>query len=197
MAGRALPAAFAGRRRQSAGKPTGRAYVPVAQVRALGLRPNWERAKSFDPMGEDTPRVGLLAVVRRMITERGLSKLHIGVAIGSDGGYPDINAWGVGGIMWRELKGTDGEVTVAQLACIDSLRAAGGDAGFWWPEDYYLGVIDRELDALTVPRPGTRPPAVTLGPDPDDPDRIRLRCGCWYGEPHTCALWGGDGRGIR
>ncbi len=154
--GRRLPAAFAGRSRQSAeaagrAKAAGvatRSTVPVAEVRALGLRPNWQRIKDFPAMGEDDPKIGLLAVVRREIYSRGLSCYHTGIAIGSDTGFPDLTIWGPGGVIFRELKGTTGRLYVDQLETIMSMRAAGADAAVWWPEDYHLSVICDELDRL-------------------------------------------------
>jgi hypothetical protein len=189
-----LPRAFDGRRQRSkaaavararVAKATGAAAkptVPLAQLRDLGLRPNWQRAKDFPPMEEDEPGIGLAALVRAGIARRRLGGYHTGIAIGSDEGYPDYTIWGPGGLLFPELKGTRGRLYVAQLDVILGLRAAGADACVWWPEDYYLGVIDNELDRLAGIRPTDR--TVVLRPG-------YRRCGCHMDAKHTCATWGG------
>jgi hypothetical protein len=188
---RRLPAAATGYLRRSkelaaAAKAAGESTnpcVPVAQLRALGLRPNWERVKDFDPMEEDEPGVGLAAVLRTAMKQRGLTWNHMAVALGSRRGFPDLTIWGRGGIIFRELKGTKGKMTVAQLEIVLSLRAAGQDAAVWWPEDYHLGLIAAELDRVAgITDRRTRTSVWTPG--------LR-KCGCPMDVDHTCVAWGG------
>ncbi len=63
---------------------------------------------------------------------------------GDGKGYPDLTIAG-GHVMWRELKSSTGEVSVAQQRWLDRLEAAGGDVGVWRPEDLRSGRILREL----------------------------------------------------
>lgn len=59
-------------------------------------------------------------------------------------GWPDLEMVGPR-IIWRELKGTGGRLSPDQEKVLGQLRAAGGDAGCWWPEDLYSGEIERTL----------------------------------------------------
>ncbi len=188
-----MPAAFAGRGGQAqeaaAGlEEEGQAKKPrlkADQLRELGLRPNWERAKDFPAMEEDLPRVGLAAIVRREMKRRGLHWYHTAVSIGSRRGYPDLTIWGPGGVIFRELKGTTGELTVAQYEVIVSMRECQLDTKLWWPEDYYLGVIGDELDRLAgvdeVAHQAAHRPVLRPG---------YRRCGCHMDADHTCNTWG-------
>lgn len=181
-----MPAAFAGRRRVSAasGRPK-RIEVPAAEVRAE-WRPRWVDRNRWPAMEEDAPKVGLLAVVRARVAERpALACQHIGIAVGSDEGYPDLHIWGPGGMAWWELKGTAGRVYVHQVEVIERLRAAGGVALFVWPEDLYCGWVDDELDRLAGIVPPPPPAALVPG---------WRRCGCHVDAEHTCPTWGGGGR---
>ncbi len=190
MTRRRLPAAAAGYLRRSAelgaaAKATGaltKPRVPVAQLRALGLRPNWERAADFPAMEEDERHVGLAAVIRTGMKRRGLTWNHMAVALGSRRGFPDLVIWGPGGVIFRELKGTEGELTVVQLEIILSLRAAGQDAAVWWPEDYHLGLVASELDRVAGIAGRTRTAVWKPG---------YRRCGCPGDADHTCLAWGG------
>ncbi len=166
--------------RSAAGRGGPSKYVPAAVLAVL--RPNRGQAHRWPVMGEDTPHTGLLALVRAEIARRpALSCFHTRFALGSDVGYPDLTIWGPGGILWAELKGSDGRVTMRQLATVNAIRAAGGRAVVWWPEDYHLGLVDDVLDALCVPAAGlvALPPLgspaglVVAGPArrPRDPDR--------------------------
>lgn len=196
-----LPRAFRNARRRSATVAAGIAtggskYVPTHLV----PRPYLHLAAQFPPMAED-PGPGvpkgedLRGRVRREGRRLQVWMYHTAIAIGSDAGYPDITAGQIGGIIWRELKGSDGRLTVVQLDRINAIRASGGDANIWWPEDWYLGHITRELEALTRPRAGivTFPPlGVLAGTHPArDPSKIWCKCGCEYGAAHTCETWGG------
>ena len=199
-----LPRAYAGRKRRSAavaaGKPeTEPRYVPAATV--APLRPKAALAAQHPPMHEE-PRPGdrglsFHAQVNREAARLGVGAYHTAIAIGSDPGYPDFTFWAAGGIMWREIKGSTARLTVTQLVRINEIRAAGGDAGIWWVEDWYDGTVRRELEALTRPRPGlvALPP---LGGDPAgaaveppparDPTKTYRLCGrCEYGTMQSCA----------
>lgn len=187
--GRRLPAAAQGYLRRSRaaaeklpeGQPT-KPRLTVAEVRELGLRPNWQRVKDFPAMEENKRHGGLLPVIRAEIRQRGLHCFHNAVAVGSNPGYPDLTIWGPGGVIFRELKGTTGELTVIQHEIIISMRDAGLDVAVWWPEDYHLGIIGNELDRLAgVPE---RERQVVLRPG-------YRRCGCHMDADHTCVTWGG------
>lgn len=184
--------AYAGRNRQSArAKAAGRTatvYVPAAET----PRPNKAAAKRFPSMAEDAV---FLPLVRNELVRLDLWWHHEGLSIGSPGGFLDIAAAGVGGFMVRELKGSDGRLTVKQFDTIRRLREAGIDAGIWWPEDWYLGVCQRELDALTRPRPGVLalPPLTVASAVPArvpvrEPGKVYRLCGCVFGAEHTCDM---------
>lgn len=53
-------------------------------------------------------------------------------------GWPDWTLWrpGKGGLLFREMKAERGTVSDKQAAVIESLRAAGCDAGVWRPSDW-------------------------------------------------------------
>lgn len=145
------------RRRQSVTgkKPDGPRYVPAHIVR-LRLRPKWETASQWPPMEEDASG-GLVDKCKAEIKRLGLHFHKEGISVGSSLGWPDLAIWGPGGYLLRELKGSDGDVYMHQLERIEGLRAAGLDAGFWWPEDWHDGTITAELVALTERRPGVVP----------------------------------------
>jgi hypothetical protein len=199
-----LPAAFNGRRRRSAAKAAdgrGQHRAPRAEILRLilehGLRPNRERAGDFPPMSEDDPRYGLAAIVVSKIRARGLGYYHTGISIGSRSGFPDLTIWPTSArrprptpdaagvrsvdILYRENKGSTGLPTLAQIETIVQLRGAGADAGFWWPEDLQLGVIDEELDTLAGIPQARRTRVLTPG---------RRFCGCPLDDEHHCPEWG-------
>ncbi len=189
-------------------KATGVKTLEYVPARLLGpLRPNKDQARRWPHMGENTPHTGLLALVSGLVAARRefLWMYHTEFAVGSNVGYPDCTFVGRGGIMWRELKASDGRLSLVQLDRINRIREAGGDAAVWWPEDYHLGVIESELDALCVPRPGfvtayppfvvdlaaatgaTPTPAaagVAVLDRPRDPGKVYRFCGCEYGKDH-------------
>jgi hypothetical protein len=183
-----LHTAHARRRQAGAGAAPKRETVPVAEVRELGLRPNEARARDFPPMAEDDE---FLPIVHREIIRRRLGSYHTGVSIGSDEGWPDIGVWGAGFAL-RELKGSTGRIYRHQLVVVQGLQAAGIDAAFWWPEDYYLGVVGELLDRLAGG--AERTGALRIEPAPAD-GRRRAPCGCAIDDEyripvHTCATWG-------
>lgn len=111
-------------------------------------------------MGEDTPKTGLKAHVVGLIRVLALDGYHTAFSLRSMTGFPDFVIWGPGGAIYRELKGDGYEPTPEQAVVLQSLRDAGQDAGWWNPDDWYSGRIERELRALRhPPRPtGTLPP---------------------------------------
>lgn len=155
------PRGYAGRRhRSAAGADKKRAaglmeYVPADVVRRC-LRPKWETAGQWPPMEEDA-KGGLLDLTKAEIIRLELAFHRESISIGSSLGWPDLTVWGPGGLILRELKGSDGRVKMHQLRRVEALRAAGLDACFWWPEDWYDGTITAELIALSEPRPGVVP----------------------------------------
>ena len=62
-------------------------------------------------------------------------------------GFPDLVLVhvGQGRVLWRELKSARGRLSVPQREWLDSLEAAGEDAGVWRPEDWVSGVVEAEL----------------------------------------------------
>lgn len=64
-------------------------------------------------------------------------------------GFPDLTLWDprAGGLVFAELKAQKGRLSVAQKACIASLRAAGLDVRVWRPADW------DEIEALLQRRP--------------------------------------------
>lgn len=67
-------------------------------------------------------------------------------------GFPDLEVAGPGGIIHREVKGTNGILRPDQRAWGRTLLAAGADWAVWYPRDLTSGRIRRELAALTTPR---------------------------------------------
>jgi len=51
-------------------------------------------------------------------------------------GWPDLCLWRPGQFLVREIKTTGGRLTAEQRDVLASLRAAGVDAGVWWPSDW-------------------------------------------------------------
>ncbi len=132
-------------------------------------------------MKEDEPRTGLLAVVRAEILRLDLGCYHTGISIGSDEGFPDLTIWGPGGLIFRELKGTHGQLYVTQLDVILGLRRAGQDAAVWWAEEWHIGLVRTELERLSGMPPRERTPVFRPG---------FRRCGCHIDFDHTCNVWG-------
>ena len=62
-------------------------------------------------------------------------------------GWPDLTLFRPGQFLIREIKTTRGRLTVAQRGVLAGLRAAGVDAGTWYPADW--PEIERTL--RTVP----------------------------------------------
>lgn len=64
-------------------------------------------------------------------------------------GWPDLVLIGPGGVLFRELKATEGSLSEWQLYVLRSLERAGADTGIWRPWDWATGLIERQLLALT------------------------------------------------
>jgi hypothetical protein len=155
----ALPRAYAAgktRAKQYAGK---RKTVPKADT----PRPNAHRIDEFPKLPEEGP-TGLRTLVTGLVRQMGLNSQHEAISIGSPTGWPDLPVWGHGtGIMARELKGSDGTLTVRQLEVLQSLRDAGVDADIWWPEDWFCGRVLAELTAFKRRVFAPLPPLVGQG----------------------------------
>lgn len=65
-------------------------------------------------------------------------------------GYPDFTIAGPGGILFREVKSSDGRRSMAQVHWGKTLTRAGGDYGIWRPEDWESGRIDAELRTIAA-----------------------------------------------
>jgi hypothetical protein len=71
----------------------------------------------------------------------------------SESGFPDSTFVGRR-LMMRELKmTTKSRVRPDQKVWLQRLSDAGIDAGIWYADDYYQGVVQEQLDALTVREP--------------------------------------------
>ncbi len=94
--------------------------------------------------------------VRYMCAQLGLYHYHPHDSRRSQGGWPDsamINLR-TGAIMYRELKGTTGQLTREQRLVGYAMRAGCHDWDVWRPEDLACGRIARELAALARYGPG-------------------------------------------
>ncbi len=189
---RKLPRAFtasaaAGRRRSAERTAAGAdADLTNAQAIARGYRPNHTHAARYPPVGETSH---IAPKVRSEIARLGLHAFHSAISIGDRRGWPDWTIWGPAPwpdgrptIIFRELKGTGGLLSVAQATVIDQLAAAGADVAVWWPEDYHLGNITTTLETLAATGGTSRHRTLTPG---------RKFCGCpMDANVHTCELWG-------
>ena len=99
-------------------------------------------------MTEDRGRDSLDAHVRRLCDDLDLLRYHTHDSRRSPRGFPDLVVCGLGGVLFRELKTQRGTVKPEQQAWLDTLAAAGADAGVWRPADLLSGRIGRELAAL-------------------------------------------------
>lgn len=66
-------------------------------------------------------------------------------------GFPDLEIWGLGGAIFRELKDWKGRLSFDQWAWLIRIWLAGGNVGVWRPKDLSSGRIDRELAAIRKP----------------------------------------------
>lgn len=64
-------------------------------------------------------------------------------------GFPDLQIFGLGGAIFRELKKELGKLDPDQERWRDIIIWAGGDWGVWRPSDLRNGRIERELISLT------------------------------------------------
>jgi hypothetical protein len=99
-------------------------------------------------MSEDRGTDSLDAHVRRLCDDLGLLRYHTRDARKSPAGFPDLVCAGPGGVLFRELKRQGKNPTPPQQRWLDTLTAAGADAGTWRPECLLSGRIARELAAI-------------------------------------------------
>lgn len=71
---------------------------------------------------------------------------------GDGAGWPDLHLTGPGGVLYRELKADDGQVSPEQQRYLDALRAAGCDADVWRTADLRSGRIAAEIASIARPR---------------------------------------------
>ena len=90
----------------------------------------------------------LQAQVMSLIDTLGLVGFHVFDSRRSNPGLPDVVAVGRHGVIYRELKTSKGKLSRMQTYWLDTLLAAGQDAGVWRPEDW-PDRITRELRALS------------------------------------------------
>lgn len=65
-------------------------------------------------------------------------------------GWVDWVIMGRGGVLFRELKSSNGTLTELQRWVGNTMRRHGHDWAVWRPEQLHDGTIERQLDALTV-----------------------------------------------
>jgi hypothetical protein len=190
---RRLPAAYAGAKKAiDAHRKAGnrQEYVRPEEM----PRPHWAEASQYGKLAEEGPG-GLRDLVTKRAAVHRVRVHHEAISIGSRAGWPDLPLSGRGGFALRELKGSDGKVTRAQLDCVQWLRQAGVDADFWWPEDWWSGRIDEQLRGIGLTLPGLAlPPLEGMGIEGVaglKVPRLQLRkCGCAPEGAHTCFAWG-------
>jgi len=90
----------------------------------------------------------LQAAVEQMCRLLQLRHYHSWTSIHSGRGFPDLVIAGPSGVLWRELKRQKEHPTPPQQAWLDTLHAAGQDAGIWRPSDLTDGRVLNELRAL-------------------------------------------------
>jgi hypothetical protein len=212
-----LPRAYNGHRRRIAEHNARRktdaqlAGAPPEPSKYLGVaempRPNRALADQFPAWDEQAQ---FWPAVKAEMLRLALEFHHEEISIGTRSGWLDIFVWrprGTGGHFTRELKGSGGHVRFrrSQLDRLNSMRAAGIDADVRWPEDWHLGIFQRELHDLAEGRwrpPGPLPPLVGAGqagaPGPvRDPNKRYARCGCEIVDGripvHTCTWYSGGG----
>lgn len=69
-------------------------------------------------------------------------------------GFCDLVIAGLGGVIFRELKGATAQPTDAQMRWLGTLEAAGADAKVWRPRDWESGDIAATLARLAKPLDG-------------------------------------------
>ena len=86
--------------------------------------------------------------VRQLAKLYGLLAYHTRDSRNSAAGFPDWVIAGPGGVIFRENKRQDGQLTEAQLAWARMLTLAGADYEVWRPDDALEGRIKLELERL-------------------------------------------------
>lgn len=95
-------------------------------------------------MSEDT----LSEEVRTLAKDLRLFAYHTPDSRRSAPGFPDWVFISPQGVLWRELKTQDGELSSSQRCVRNFLIAAGHDWAVWRPADLRSGRIEQELRAL-------------------------------------------------
>lgn len=67
-------------------------------------------------------------------------------------GFVDLVIVGVGGVLYRELKGEKTHPTPEQMRWMGTLDESGQDVAIWRPEHLRDGTVEAALKALTKPR---------------------------------------------
>lgn len=97
-----------------------------------------------DTMLEKVLQSNIAGLCKRL----GLGYYHTYDSRRSPKGFPDCVIWGLGGVMFRELKRQKEQPKPHQVACMDTMREAGQDVGIWRPSDWFDDTIERELREL-------------------------------------------------
>src|SRR5205823_1405006 len=94
------------------------------------------------PPAESISEAELQQRVTDLADETGWHWHHQAISKRSKPGWLDLTLWREaqtgrpGRLLFRELKDEDGRLTAGQLGTIDTLRAAGQDAGVWRPSSW-------------------------------------------------------------
>lgn len=103
---------------------------------------------TYDPIAYAMSEDELSEAVRTMAKAFRLFAYHTHDSRRSAPGFPDWVFISVRGVLWRELKKQDGDLSSSQRRVRDLLIAAGQDWGLWKPADLRSGRIEQELRAL-------------------------------------------------
>jgi hypothetical protein len=111
-----------------------------------------------EPVTDGMKEADLLGAVMEMAALHGLRVHHCRPAltrsgqwrtpIQGDAGFVDLVLVGDGGVLFRELKSTQGVLSDEQRVWLNTLAQAGQNAGVWRPADLRSGRILAELRAI-------------------------------------------------
>jgi hypothetical protein len=87
--------------------------------------------------------------IKRLVAQMGLQGFHVPDSRGMSPGFPDWVIIGPGGLIFRECKMADGQMSSSQTRLRYLLISIGQDYSVWRPADLYSGLIESELRLLT------------------------------------------------
>jgi hypothetical protein len=88
--------------------------------------------------------------VQRLAHSYGIRAVHMPDSrrVIGGAGMPDWILLGPNGLIWRELKSEEGQLSGSQILFHRELAAAGQNVGTWRPAAYTAGYIQTELRAI-------------------------------------------------